>query len=420
MTAVQRWSAVYLVGAVPVAVALWDRAFLAWLLVGSAVCAVAGWKLYRARPSVQTVLLLASVVRLLAFAAPPSLSDDGYRYLWDGYVQQSGVSPFAIAPADGAELGPPVLLERMNSSTFFSVYPPVSQAAFALSTVWSSDWRVAWYVWKLICLAGEAVTACLLVRLAGSGGALLYLLHPLSWIEAIGQAHSEALMVPALLGAVWMVRRRDLRWLAGASMALAALVKLYPLVLLPLFARSRHAWAVSSAALLALSAAYLSPETIRNGLESVRLFGVYFEFNGGPYIVIKAALWEWVPPLAPHASRLLLVVFGIGGSILGYRYRNQPVSGAFWISALYLACSATVHPWYALGLLALAPMLRPVPLWLPVWCLLTLTTYSRYVWGDEAYGWSVALTWVGAVAAASFFGLQGLKRRLGHLRQERP
>ena len=245
MTAVGRWSAIYLIGALPVAIGLWDRALLAWLLAGSAVCAVAGWQLYRARPTVRTVVLLAVVVRLLAFAAPPSLSDDGYRYLWDGYVQQSGASPFAVTPFGGADLGPSELLERMNSPTFYSVYPPVTQAAFAFSAFWSSDWRVAWYVWKLICLMGEAVTIGLLIRMAGSRGALLYALHPLSWIEAVGQAHSEALMVPALLGAIWMVRRQGLRWLAGVGVAVAALVKLYPLVLIPLFARSRRAWAAS-------------------------------------------------------------------------------------------------------------------------------------------------------------------------------
>lgn len=402
MTAVGRWSVVYLVGAVPVVVGLWERSLLLGLLIGSCVCAFAAWRLYRLVPSARTVVLLAFAVRVLAFAAPPSLSDDGYRYLWDGYVQVSGVSPYAVVPEQGVDLGPSELLDLMNSPTFFSVYPPVTQAAFAFSAVWSSDWRVGWYVWKLICLVGEGLTAWLLIRLVGSGGALIYLLHPLSWIEAVGQAHSEALMVPALLGAVWFIRRPRASGLAGIGIAVAALVKLYPLVLMPLFARSVRGWVVFGIALLVLSSAYLSPEAVRNGLESVQLFGTYFEFNGGPYILLKAALWEWLPSLAPHTSRVLLAVFVLGGLVLGYGLRSQPVRAAFWVVTLYLACSATVHPWYALGLLALTPLLRPIPLWLPAWCLLALTTYSRYIWGDEVYLWSVALTWSGALIVALF------------------
>ncbi len=401
MTAVGRWSIVYLIGALPVALALWDRALLAWLLVGSAVCAFAGWRLYRLAPSIRTVVLLAFAVRLLAFAAPPSLSDDGYRYLWDGYVQASGVSPFAFTPEQASDLGPSELLERMNSPTFFSVYPPVLQAAFALSAVWSSDWRVAWYAWKLVCLGGEFLTAWLLIRLVGGGGALMYLLHPVSWIEAVGQAHSEALLVPALLGAVWLLRRTHTATLAGIGIAVAALVKLYPLILLPLFARTWRAWAISIGTLLFLSAAYLSPETILNGLESVRLFGAYLEFNGGPYIVLKAALWEWIPTLGPHASRVLLALFAAGALVIGYGYRTQPVRATFWIVALYFACSATVHPWYGLGLLALVPIMRPIPVWMPAWSLLSLTTYSRYVWGDELYWWGISITWIGALIVAA-------------------
>ncbi len=400
MTAVTRWGVVYLVGALCVGWALWDRALLALLLVGSIVCALAAWRMHRLNPGVKAVLLVAFAARVLVFPAPPSLSDDGYRYLWDGYAQVSGVSPYAFTPEQAEDLGPQVLLDRMNSGRFYSVYPPVTQAAFALAANWSGDWLVAWYAWKLICLVAEATAAALLIRLAGSRGALIYLLHPLSWIEAVGQAHSEALLVPAILAAVWLAQHRRLRDLAGLAIAVAALVKLYPIVLMPLFARTWRAWILAGVGTLAMSAAYLSAEAVRNGLESVRLFGVYFEFNGGPYIVFKAALWKWAPLLAPHASRLLLCIFVPAALAVGYRLRARPIAATLAIVAVYLGCSATVHPWYALILLALAALIRPIPFWVLAWGLLSLSTYSRYVWGDEIYLWSVGLTWCGAQVTA--------------------
>lgn len=394
------WAAGYVLLAVGAGWALLDRSSLGVLLACAGACSVCGWRLVRSGASARLILGVALAARLCAFAAPPSLSDDGYRYLWDGYVQHAGVSPYAERPAAAPHLGPPEVLDRMNSDAFYSVYPPLTQAVFAAATVWSDDWRVAWYAWKLACLIAEGAGGLLLVRLVGASASALYLLHPLSWIEAVGQAHSEALLVPLLLGAAYALRAPALHAWAGVAVALGALVKLYPVVLLPLFARSRAAWGAAAAVALAVASPYLSVEALRNGLESVRLFGVYFEFGAAPFMLVKAALWEHAPSLGPHAGRILTATFLLLLPLVLMGYRRRPVRGAFAVVALYLALSATLHPWYVVPLLALAPLLRPVPLWLPAFGLLSLLTYSRYVWGEEAYLASVGLAWGGALAIA--------------------
>ena len=62
----------------------------------------------------------------------PSLSDDAYRYVWDGKVQLAGQNPYRFAPADRrldgvryADRG------RINHPRLRTVYPPLAELGFA-------------------------------------------------------------------------------------------------------------------------------------------------------------------------------------------------------------------------------------------------------------------------------------------------
>src|SRR5262249_54575097 len=48
------------------------------------------------------VLGVATAMRLLTLTAPPILSSDIYRYVWDGRVQLAGINPYRFVPADDA------------------------------------------------------------------------------------------------------------------------------------------------------------------------------------------------------------------------------------------------------------------------------------------------------------------------------
>ena len=78
------------------------------------------------------VIGFALVLRLAVFWLPPILSDDAYRYVWDGLVQAEGYNPYLHTP-DSPELealhDEPVYAE-LNSPDRYTVYPPVSQTRF--------------------------------------------------------------------------------------------------------------------------------------------------------------------------------------------------------------------------------------------------------------------------------------------------
>src|SRR5215203_3915757 len=78
------------------------RFFMKIAFFQSAIYLLAAWIVIRARSSNSTLLIavaFAIVFRLSILFAPPYLSDDIYRYVWDGRVQAAGVNPYRYIPA---------------------------------------------------------------------------------------------------------------------------------------------------------------------------------------------------------------------------------------------------------------------------------------------------------------------------------
>ncbi|HNC73376.1 MAG TPA: hypothetical protein PK362_00620, partial [Elusimicrobiota bacterium] len=91
------------------------------------------------RPQSLGLILAAGVLfRLTAFLSPPSLSDDIYRYLWDGRVQAAGHNPYRFAP-DAPELASLRNAEHtgINHKSVPTIYPPLAQAVFRLAVALS-------------------------------------------------------------------------------------------------------------------------------------------------------------------------------------------------------------------------------------------------------------------------------------------
>ncbi|MEM9929750.1 MAG: polyprenol phosphomannose-dependent alpha 1,6 mannosyltransferase MptB, partial [Bacteroidota bacterium] len=183
-------------------------------------------------------------VRLALVFAFPTLSDDIYRFIWDGQLIRSGINPFAQLPAFYLEAGNQVdglsdqLYGLLNSPEYYTIYPPVAQGTFSLA-VWLSpnSWYGASVVMKLILLLFELGSAWLILRILRhyklpKTRLFWYWLNPLIIIEIVGNIHFEGAMICFLLLALWCMLRS--RWVyAGVAMALSVASKLLPLLLLP-------------------------------------------------------------------------------------------------------------------------------------------------------------------------------------------
>ena len=93
---------------------------------------------------------------------PPSLSDDAYRYVWDGQVQAHGINPYQYVPQDPALefLQDGALYDHLNSPAFYSVYPPVSQLIFgAAAHLFDGNWWAIHYTIKLVFVLAELLSS---------------------------------------------------------------------------------------------------------------------------------------------------------------------------------------------------------------------------------------------------------------------
>ena len=110
--------------------------FIKLALGQCALYAVAAWVVWRAPARRSTLLLLvlfAAAFRLSVLFAPPALSDDIYRYIWDGRVQAAGINPYRHIPAADALgfLRDADVYPNINRRDYApTIYPPLAQMIF--------------------------------------------------------------------------------------------------------------------------------------------------------------------------------------------------------------------------------------------------------------------------------------------------
>ncbi|GAB5535260.1 MAG: DUF2029 domain-containing protein [Rubricoccaceae bacterium] len=350
------------------------------------------------------VLGLAILCRVVMFPMLPTLSDDGYRYIWDGVLLAHGLSPYAYVPADPALAGHQLepIYAALNSPTYFSVYPPVSQAVFALGgLVFSFGWPVSWYAIKLGFVGLEGIGIACLARVVSVRGVALYALHPIALVEIAGQGHTEGALVGMLGLALWGISRWP-GW-AGFALALAGWVKLFPLALAPLLGRRRRGW-IGWLTGCGLGALVLIPGNgFAHVLESVRLYGGTLDFYSAPFLALKAVLYPVVGETAgPWAARLLSLVWGsvLLGVLLTRNGTTESFRSGLALGVVsYALLSPMQHPWNWIGVLFVIPLLQyQLPLfWISS---ISLVTYLRYVGLEWMYLVALLLGWGGALALA--------------------
>lgn len=211
------------------------------------------------------ILSVAIACRLATLFAEPYLSTDVYRYVWDGIVQHAHISPYRYVPGDHvlAFLREPHqdIFDNINRRDYaHTIYPPAAQALFYFIT-WISP-TVTWM--KAVMVLFEGVTMYALVTLLQSLGirreqTLLYAWCPLLIWEIAGSGHLDSAAM-AFLSLALLFRYRKRPVLTGLFLAIAILLKLYPLVVLPaLYRRGDFKMPATVAAVIAFGyAAYSS------------------------------------------------------------------------------------------------------------------------------------------------------------------
>lgn len=307
--------------------------------------------------------LTAVMMGILVFTRP-TLSDDMYRYVWDGRVQAQGISPYRYPPNSPqlAYLRDKLIFPSINRPSVVTVYPPAAEAAYALIwRLWPDKVR-----WFQAVMAGSGLLAgILLVGLLGSLGrspvrVLIYLWSPLLVFETAQAAHVDGLVLPLLIGAWWArVKERDA--LVGFLLGIAAAIKFYPALILPFLWRPNHPrgrWTMPLFFMLAIALFYV-PYVLTSGSLVLGYLPNYFQekFNISPLVAALSNILDSLRLNAPNRLSLvavgLLVVMAIWAVLHPAPDAETAVRRCLWPIGVITLLSQDLFAWYMLWLLPL-------------------------------------------------------------------
>lgn len=338
------------------------------------------------------------LLRVLLIASVPKLSDDIFRFVWDGRLLTSLEDPYKHLPAyfldkniDGVDQA---LYAKLNSHEYFSVYPPLNQIIFFLGALFSPN-SIVWstVVIRVVLLIFELGNIRLIQKLLAHYGlpqkyGLIYALNPLVILEVTGNLHFEAIVIFFLLQAIWYYEQDKLHW-SAVFFGLSVATKFIPLIVLPLLLRKIGLKRTSIYGLIVVATVAISFLPLINTAhvwaiwDSMELYFQKFEFNGSIYYLARWYGFETEGHniIAQSGKWMMYATFG---TILLYsliaRKRTDWPRQMVWVWLLYLLFATTVHPWYVIPLLAVSVFSNiRFPL---LWSYLIFLTYINYSGGE--------------------------------------
>lgn len=363
--------------------------------------------------SSKNLVYMGVFFRILFLIAIPNLSDDFYRFLWDGRAIFSGINPYLILPQNNPELiNDGVHLYKgmgsMNGS-HYTCYPPLNQIAFTIPAIFSNtNLLISTMVMRVTLILSDLATAFFGYKILkelklNTRRILLYFINPFIVIELTGNLHYEGMMIAFLSASIYYLIKHK-NHLSAVLFACAVSIKLIPLIFLPVllkkigFKKTVLYGLIVAFVNILLFIPFMSNELYTNFMSSIELYFQNFEFNASIYYIIREIGYQVkgyniikaVGKITP------LIVITLTFSLSFFRKNKNTfvcIETMLWIIMSYYVLSSIVHPWYIAIPLFLSLFTKyKFPL---VWSFLIILSYSAYV--NHSYKenlWLVGLEYI--------------------------
>ena len=351
--------------------------------------------------SFKSILVLGIIVRCLLFYDLPNLSDDFYRFFWDGALIHEGINPYSLLPTQVTELDLPKFshkaLAQLNSSSYATVYPPFNQFFFWLST-FTVQPLLSVGILRIFLFLTDISSTFLIYKLRPRTTlSSWFFLNPLLIIEGVGNIHFESMMIFFLLLALYFVSKNKFVK-AGFAWGLTFATKFIPLLFLPalvFYYKRKVSWVLISIALLVFSITLipmLTNQFSEKTFTSLKLYFQHFEFNASIYFILRAfGFWfkgyNIIETLGPCMAFMTLFLISFG-AIFFYYSKKSLETALLYSLTIYLLMSTTIHPWYILTLVPLGLLSGH---WYPV--IWSFTVFWSY-FGYDSAGYDLPIWWI--------------------------
>lgn len=399
----------------------WD--FIKLITLYAALCFLS-YKIIAIFKGNWTILVIISLIfRLVFLITTPNLSQDFYRFIWDGRLLLAGINPYLYTPTEFMNTSTTTIENSHSlfsgmgtlSATHHTNYPPINQLFFALASVFSGKG-----------ILGSIISIRLIIIMADLGvlyfGRKLlrylklpeyrifwYVLNPFIIIELTGNLHFEGVMLFFVIASIYFLVLKKWFW-AAVFLGISVSVKLLPLLFLPIlwqflikdipveksipeklklvfkgnlsgFSKPIIFYILVIITALITFIPFLSHKFIIDFLTTIDLWFQKFEFNASVYYMIR-----WVGfqdrgfnMIAEIGTILPKYIFAFI-VLLAFLRKNNTLRDLFaamlFAVSFYFLLSTTVHPWYLATPLLLCVFTNyRFPL---VWVVMVFLSYSAY------------------------------------------
>lgn len=352
----------------------------------------------------------AVLFRLVFIGAIPNLSQDFYRFIWDGRMLFSGWNPYLYLPQDLISSGTAPVAQAQElfngmgalSGGNYTNYPPLNQLIFAVSgLIAGSSILGSVIVMRLFIIAADLGVIYfgkkLLEKFKLPGNRIFwYILNPLVIIELTGNLHFEGVLIFFLVVSLYLLHER--KWVLSAVMfAGSVLMKILPLLFLPLllgyFIRTKNKtkklgwqkllcfYCIVGILVVISFLPFFSGQFLSNFFASIALWFQKFEFNASIYYIVR-----WVGfqvkgyNIIETAGKVLpvIVVLIVAGLAIFRKNRTlkQLITTLLLGITAYFLLATTVHPWYLITPVFLSVFTRyRFPF---IWSFFVIFSYYAY------------------------------------------
>lgn len=348
------------------------------------------------RPKLGIVFAVGLIARLIILPSFPGLSDDIYRFIWDGRLTSNGINPYSFLPSEILPLNlsglGPDLYSELNSPNYYTIYPPVSQLVFWVSTWFGEELMTSNLVMKIIFILCEILTFLGIIKIlkhiqSPSYYAIVYWLNPLIIIEGTGNLHFEIIMISFLVwGIYFLFVNQNIKW-GAMFFSLSIAIKLLPLLLLPYMMfrfeskKRKQFFIYLFGFVVVLFLPILWGHQLLNFGASMDLYFQKFEYNASIYYILRYLgklisgynLIYYIGPLLAIITIVVILKFASMDKVIDVISFVKFSLASFMV---YLICATTVHPWYICLPIFLSVFDRNM--YVLVWSAIIIWTYINY------------------------------------------
>jgi len=376
--------------------------------------------------------VLAFSFRLLFLFSIPNLSQDFYRFLWDGRMILQGFNPYLHTPESFIINGTSPVYQAQElyngmgilNASHFTNYPPLNQLCFVIAGLFAGKSILgSVIVLRLMIIAADFGTLYfgkkLLHKLNIPVNTIFwFILNPFIIIELTGNLHFESVMIFFLIWSLYLFQVGKWRF-SAVIFAFSISIKLIPLIFLPLFFNwffngklSIKDWRLHSLEFknlfffysliifitLILFIPFYSLAFIQNYTQTVILWFQDFEFNASLYYVARTIgyLFRGYNEIGIIGKIFPVIIFLFVLYTTFFR-KNKSIKelilSMFIVLSFYYFMSTTVHPWYIATLLILSLFTKyKFPL---VWSFAAILSYLAYANSDNTENlWVISLEYI--------------------------